>query len=147
MTSEAQAAKTGWHSLDPDELLLWSYMWFERTGNSRFSEPIRQWALRLHTTHPTLLNRLQSLVAINVVYPDKKNIRKTNDGWRKTGIYTVKEPPACVLRFARASWDVDAERGEALPSGQKVDHGETPVNTGAPRGQEVDHIPALCNSC
>ena len=101
---------------------------------------LRQWALRLHTTHPTLSNRLQKLIAVNVVYPDKKNAGKANDGWKMTAIYTVTEPPASVLRFTQAMWAVDAERGKAFPSGQKADHGETPVNTGAPRGQKADHI-------
>ncbi len=132
--------KTGWHSLDVDELLLWSYMWFERKENCRFSEPIRQWALRLHTTHPTLLNRLQKLIAVNVVYPDRKNTGKMDDGWKMTSVYTVTEPPASVLRLTQAMWEVDAERGKALPSGQKVEHGETRINTGAPSGQKADHI-------
>lgn len=139
--------KTGWHSLDKEELLLWAYMWFERTGNSRFVESLRPWALRLHTTRTTLSRNLEGLIAAKVVYPDKKNIEKTNDGWQTTGAYTVTEPPASVLRYAGAWWEVEAERGKALPSVPKVGHGETLVNSGAPRVLKVDIIATTLNGC
>ena len=131
---------TGWHSLDTDELLLWAYMWFERRENSRFSEPIRQWALRLHTTRSTLSRNLEGLIAVNVIYPDKKNAGKTNDGWKMTSTYTVTEPDASVLRYAEAWWGVEAERGKARPSVPTLGHGEPRLNSGAPRVPKVDII-------
>jgi len=139
----ARPTKTGWHSLTTDELLLWAYMWFERTGNARFSEPARQSALRLHTTHPTLLRHLQALININVVYPDAGRMK---DGWIMTAKYTVTEPPAAVLRFVDAIWNLDAERGKARPGGPKVDHDRTRINSGDARGARVDQkksVPGL----
>jgi hypothetical protein len=119
-------------------------MWLERTGNSRFSEPQRQWALRLHTARMTLSDRLEKLTAANVIYLDKKK-GKTKDGWNIRDVYTVTEPPASVLRMAQAAWDVDADRGKALPCGRNLVHDETRINTGDARGPESVHITTNSN--
>jgi hypothetical protein len=131
---------TGWHSLDRDELILWAFMWLERKDNSRFSEPARQWALRLHTTRTTLSRWIENLEHVNAIVADPKNGSSGDDGWKTKALYTVTEPPASVLRFAQASWNVEAEQGKLPASGPKVDHDETLANSGDARGPKVDHI-------
>jgi hypothetical protein len=131
---KTKPSTTGWHSLDTDQLLLWAYMWLERMENSRFSEPVRQWALRLHTNPTTLSERTQGLLRCNVIVADGKN-----DGWKTKALYTVTEPPTSVLRFAEAWWDVEVDRGKTLPVRKSV-HGEARINSGAPRVRKSEHI-------
>jgi len=138
---KTKPTKTGWHSLTTDELLLWSYMFFERTGNSRFSEPVRQWAVRLHTTPSTIERNLRGLLAVHVVYPDKP--AKAKDGWNKTMTYTVTEPPASVLRLAQAWWHVEVTRGKSRPSVPKTVHDETRINSGDTRVPKTEHITTI----
>lgn len=145
-SKHTRPTKNGWHTLTTDELTLWAYMWLERTENSRFSQPVRPWAIRLHTTSSTADRQLKKLTTAGVIYPDGKNGQKASDGWKVTAVYFVQEPPAEVLGLAYALWAVNAVRGKASPVPQ-MGHAEGCVNSGDARVPEVEHLTTLCNQC
>lgn len=125
----------GWHSFDTNELALWAYMWSERKDNARFSEPVRRWALRLHTTPSSLVRWLQALLQAQVILAGKGDVDQ--DGWKTAAVYVVTEPPTEVLRFAGAWWELEAKRGRSVPISV---HGETRINSGDARVPKVEHL-------